>query len=329
MNTVLSTQKHGWLTGFRLLWLAVVVLTLALFVAGLPAYFTKLSTPCSGDTCASGQVSPAVAVSLEEAGVTLPAYASFIIALTIFFGLTSLAFGGVIFWRRAGGWIGLFISLSLILLGMLSPVTALAEKSPSVWVPVQILNFITAVSVPLIFYLFPNGRFVPSWTRWMALLWFSMMAIDYLPFDFLPSLAFMDQIGPVLFLAFLVSFIYAQLYRYKKTSTSIEVQQTKLVVFGFTDRADNPGCPPHTADACAGLPAARFAIRRCQTSHRNFSFTDHSFGLEYSHAALPPVGYRRHYPQDAGLRLPDRHPSAGLLRRGRPAAAGIWPDQRH
>jgi hypothetical protein len=146
------------------------------------------------------------------AGVSLPAYATFTLALTFFYGLTSLAFGAVIFWRRAGGWIGLLISLSFILLSLLGPVTALAEKSPSMWVPVQILNFITAVSVPLIFYLFPNGRFVPSWTRWMALLWFVMMAIDYLSIGFLPS---MDQIGPVLFLAFLVSFIYAQLYRYE------------------------------------------------------------------------------------------------------------------
>jgi len=229
MNAEFSIQRRGWLTGFRLLWLAVVLLTLGLFVAGLPAYFAQLSTPCRGDTCTSRLVSPAVALSLEEAGVSLPAYASFTIALTFFFGLTTLALGGVIFWRRAGGWIGLLISLNLILLSLLSPVTALAEKSPSLWVPIQILNFITAVTVPLIFYLFPNGRFVPSWTRWMALLWFAVMAISYTVGE-PPG---MDQIGPVLFLAYLVSFMYALLYRYYIISTFIEVQHTKLVVFGF------------------------------------------------------------------------------------------------
>ena len=229
MNAAFSFQRRDWLMGFRLLWLAVVLLTLALFVAGLPAYFTQLSTPCRGESCSSEQVSPQAALSLETAGVSLPAFATFHIALLISFGLTSLALGGIIFWRRAGGWIGLLISLPLILVGLLAPGIALAEKIPALGLPVGILNFITAVTFPLIFYIFPNGRFVPSWTRWLALLWFAVMTSEYT----VGYLSVMDIIGPVIFLAYLVSFIYAQLYRYKKISTPIEVQQTKLVVFGI------------------------------------------------------------------------------------------------
>ncbi len=229
MNAAFSFQRRDWLMGFRLLWLAVVLLTLALFVAGLPAYFTQLSTPCRGESCSSEQVSPQAALSLETAGVSLPAFATFHIALLISFGLTSLALGGIIFWRRAGGWIGLLISLPLILVGLLAPGIALAEKVPALGLPVGILNFITAVTFPLIFYIFPNGRFVPSWTRWLALLWFAVMTSEYI----VGYLSVMDIIGPVIFLAYLVSFIYAQLYRYKKISTPIEVQQTKLVVFGI------------------------------------------------------------------------------------------------
>jgi hypothetical protein len=46
---------------------------------------------------------------------------------------------------------------------------ALAEAYPAFWFPVHLLDYVSQVCFGVFFYLFPTGRFVPSWTRWAAL----------------------------------------------------------------------------------------------------------------------------------------------------------------
>jgi len=210
----------------------VVLFSLALSIAGLPVYFAQLSTPCRGEACLSQQVSPEVALALEAAGVSLTAYATFALSLTIIVAIASLALGALIYLLKAGGWIGLQVSLALILLNILPAVIILAEKFPALGVPVQIIGFITAISIPLLFYTFPDGRFVPSCTGWMALLWFVVMASEYTGYGLIPKQS-TELIGGIILFTYLITFVFAQIYRYKRVSTSLQRQQTKLVVFGF------------------------------------------------------------------------------------------------
>ena len=78
----------------------------------------------------------------------------------------------------------------------------------------------SAHSVP---FLFPNGRFVPSWTRIVALLWSPLFLLGTL---LLPP----DAIVVPLFASILVS-LCAQVYRYRSVSTAVQRSQTKWVVF--------------------------------------------------------------------------------------------------
>jgi hypothetical protein len=92
-----------------------------------------------------------------------------------------------------------------------------------------------AVVVLAFFYVFPDGRFVPSWTRWMlaaAVYWQVTNA-------YLPTTPFNPQNWPqplpaVPFVLLLLSALYAQIYRYQRLSTPLEKQQTKLVIVGVT-----------------------------------------------------------------------------------------------
>ena len=91
-------------------------------------------------------------------------------------------------------------------------------------------------------YLFPNGRFVPRWTRWPA---FAMAAA---------TIAFPDLIGaaraigtntPGTFsqgttnlasaatVMMLATWLPAQIYRYRRHSTPLERLQTRWIIFGF------------------------------------------------------------------------------------------------
>ena len=83
----------------------------------------------------------------------------------------------------------------------------------------------------LFFYLFPSGRFVPRWTRWLALLYgvFFFGLWTFTPFgpESWPPLLFSAAV-----LAVWGSFLVAQVYRYARVSDRTERQQTKWVVFG-------------------------------------------------------------------------------------------------
>jgi hypothetical protein len=86
----------------------------------------------------------------------------------------------------------------------------------------------------LFFYLFPDGRFVPRWTRWLALVWIVGVMT---PSTFFPS-RFLPVFGHPLSYAFLGASIacttlFAQVYRYRRVSSPTQRQQTKWVVFGF------------------------------------------------------------------------------------------------
>lgn len=83
-------------------------------------------------------------------------------------------------------------------------------------------------------YLFPNGRFVPSWSRWLLLGWTAAGALALaFPWDAFPPPA-LAALAPLVTLLVL-SLVAAQWYRYVRVSTRLERQQTKwlLLVLGI------------------------------------------------------------------------------------------------
>ena len=99
-----------------------------------------------------------------------------------------------------------------------------------------VIDFLIAastVSVPVLAYLFPNGRFVPRWTRWLAAVWvgWGVLALVFPVLN--PSAWSPAQYALLVYVFGLVTGIYAQVYRYRYVSTPDQKQQTKWVAFGF------------------------------------------------------------------------------------------------
>jgi hypothetical protein len=210
----------------------VFALTVGLFLASIPAHYDAMVSFSDSD------LKPAtVRASLEASGVSVRFYAVCLLSISIVSTVVWVAVAGVIFWRRADNWIALFSSLSLITFGTLSlppSLPVLADQSSAVWLPINVLALIGTVALYIFYLLFPNGRFVPRWTRWAAVL-FAVHEVFYWLFP--RSVLDISSSFPLLDFVVLTTFaciaIGSQMYRYRYVSSPAERQQTKWVVFGL------------------------------------------------------------------------------------------------
>lgn len=242
----------------RMAWAVVVVLALATLAELLDSnYWTTWSE------WQVGEASPAVR--------GLISYSAFIRVLTgleVLAAAVSLAVGFLVAWKRSDDWMGLFVSATLVL-------TALVHVSSNmdVWrLPPQLealeplaeaLPALTLGSILMLFYLFPDGSFVPRWARWAALGGLAViMAFWFLPMAAEGNgvLVLEDNLWAVWMSLFLGSIILAvgtQIHRYRRVADAVQRQQMKWVVFGL-------GLLPATVVfqllASAVMPAAWVAL---------------------------------------------------------------------
>lgn len=166
-----DTRLHGpWLLAARVGWLMLVIGTLALFAGSLPTYYTRLQMPCSDPiSCQlNGALTAKGLQALQAAGISLSGYAAYTIALNIAVVLLWSAVGLIIFVRRSDDWVALLTALTLVLYNtgqQNGALTALAFTHPDWNVPVEVVTFLSEVPIVLFLLLFPDGRFVPRWTR--------------------------------------------------------------------------------------------------------------------------------------------------------------------
>ena len=226
-----------WLLLARAAWVSVAILTVGVFISGLPSEIARLRSPCADPvSCAwVPRLTVQSARELGELGLSVEFFASYWVAIEVTFVLISSAIGVAIFWRKSDDRMALFVSLMLLTLGAALTVPYPLLDLPLTWtLSAEVVSFVGAASVVLFFYLFPDGRFVPRWTRWLALVWIvGVMA----PSTFFPSW-FLPVFGHPLSYAFLGASIacttlFAQVYRYRRVSSPTQRQQTKWVVFGF------------------------------------------------------------------------------------------------
>lgn len=212
-------------------WLVVFVLTIGLFSASIPAQYDYLISFSDPKLEAA-----TVRANLEANDISIGFYATYLLSMRVAFATAWVAVGVVIFWRKSDDWMALFASLSLITFGTFAidtDPTVLGEQYSAVWLPVRLLGFVGSVSLVMFFFLFPDGRFVPRWTRWMAILWaVHEMGNYFFPGSFLDTYSSFPSISFVTVVTFACIAAGSQLYRYRRVSGPVERQQTKWVVFG-------------------------------------------------------------------------------------------------
>jgi hypothetical protein len=218
----------------RATWGALAMLSLGLFVASVPLAYDRYGALCEGVQCAFSQLSPNDAKVLQEWGLSIDFYAAYNIAFDIAYALGFWVIGLTLFWRRSAARMVLFASIAFVTFGARNPLDALADAYPEWALPIDVVYFVSSASFFMLFCMFPDGRFVPGWTRATAAAWVASELLK----NFFPNLPVSPQNWPspiyILFImGLLASLVVAQIYRYRRVSGEKERQQTKWVVFGL------------------------------------------------------------------------------------------------
>ncbi len=211
----------------RVVWVAVVTLIAALFLVRLPSYYTLLQTICTGATCGSAQPTPDSAQAMQRLGLSVSAYAAFTLALTLALAFLCFTLGAVIFWRRSDDWMALLVALMVVATVTLNGNGVYG--SHSAWRVLAIVLYVLGSGVYLlVFSLFPDGRFVPRWTRWLLPCW----VVAGMVYLFFRDVSFAGQVYDLVWHAALVLIVVAQFYRYRSAYSPLQRQQGKWLLFG-------------------------------------------------------------------------------------------------
>ena len=156
---------------------------------------------------------------------------TFDFACMLVFSLTAL----LIFWRRSDDWMAMFTSLARVTFGASYTffLFVLGRSQSPESVPLTLVQALGLGSSIIFYYLFPNGRFIPQWTRILAIVYVAW-ALTWLIYPAASLLHWPFLLSFVVIQVFYGSGVVAQLYRYRRVSDATQRQQTKLVVFGVT-----------------------------------------------------------------------------------------------
>jgi hypothetical protein len=217
-----------WLILTRLILLGWIILIVIIQIIFLPSRYQRMHSlePSSiSSTAFNGWTAGQIQQTAQQQGLSPEIVAGFMISASLICLLSYWVVGGVLFWRKSGTWTGLLAAFILFGTGPGFSNLMLIDSQSPIWLN-TIFKLVAAFIWPTFFvmlYLFPNGKFVPRFTRYLAF-------VPYLLFSLGSFWRQLDTPGTVTLLIFAFGGLASQVYRYRKVSTPDEHQQTKWIV---------------------------------------------------------------------------------------------------
>ncbi len=216
-----------------LLWFVYIAASTAIY---LPSKFQRLSDldyldfSSGGGNIFEGWTAGQLRTLLTELGIrpvllTATILSVSLICLSCYWGM-----GGIL-WSKSDTWIGLLAAAILISTGPGFSHLLMTESELPLWarIPYDLGAAFVWPTFFIALYLFPSGRFIPRFSRRLAILPYLLFVGAVLFPDSQP----LNTIGLPIIFAFAFGGLVSQVYRYRKISTLEERQQTKWVVFAL------------------------------------------------------------------------------------------------
>jgi hypothetical protein len=215
------------------------LLLLANMVASIPAYYRLMSVACSlpnqGDCISNtGQLTAAAIQSLAQLHLSLSAYAIAFVTIDVVVSLMPWAIGLLLFWRKSAEWMGLSISLLLILVGGNGAGNTLAglwmanPRAPFFAFLLTINSAAQWIGVGAFLLTFPTGRFAPRWSAIILLFW---VASFLQPNIQAPGSAGAAAVAILETILIFGGTLLVIIFRYQRVFDATQRQQTKWVVY--------------------------------------------------------------------------------------------------
>jgi len=232
-DTVPIQPSANWTRMARLVWYPTFAIALGIFILSIPKFFSSELGGIAGPRYSD--ISSPLTLGLIRLGITI----------MLGSGVLSLYLALLLFRQRPSDRTGLLTSFFLLTYGviMTGSLAALESYLPGIsFLDDTILSGLVNALALFLFAIFPDGNFVPRWTRWIVLTTFLIIPLSWFFYSFFsePPIDFsrinvMIATALILILYVLpwISILYAQVYRYRHISTQQQKQQTKWVVFGL------------------------------------------------------------------------------------------------
>jgi signal transduction histidine kinase len=244
-----SENVHGihltgaWrITGISL-WLLFWLASLAVYITAIILWFRWDSIPIAISASLNPEITSEIQSfmseyqqAIRESGLTLPVYGWTFVLLRLISGIPYFLLSILIIKRRSDRLMAVLFAVILAVLGAagrwISPNWIVLDPFSWSRYLLQPLNFLLDVSVILV-YIFPDGRFVPRWTRWLALVTIvfsigrhflagTLLNPDHLPWN----------LGEYQSQIFLLIGLIALVYRYQRDANAVQRQQIKWITAG-------------------------------------------------------------------------------------------------
>lgn len=205
----------------RAVWGILVALALLLFLVSVPADYHRLRYPPAD-----------IRAQLARAGLSPWLYAVYLTGVGLVFSLSCFGVATLIARHRSRDRVGLLASLYLVLIASTGApaMQAVGDEYPALARIASFASVVLSLVLVAFFFLFPDGRFVPGWSRWPLLLMAVAAAVLFVMTR--PSVDDPPGWTALMILGGVFAGIAAQLYRHARAASPGQRQQIRCVLLG-------------------------------------------------------------------------------------------------
>ncbi len=222
-------------------WGLIALLSIGLFWLDFVYDYFELIIPCAGvpgvfNDCNFAAFTQAEVSVWTSWGLSLQTYAVIMLSGAVLTFLVYTTLAGLLLWQQRQSWLGLTISLALIVI----PYTMFAGSrdfgaiSPNlIWLATA-ASFVGNAIILLFLYLVPNGRFSPRWA-YIPLIATYLLLVFGLESQIRWQISLTGPIRALISSATVALVLFGgslQVYRYLRDANTVERQQTKWIIFG-------------------------------------------------------------------------------------------------
>lgn len=205
--------------------------TAALYVNCIPSYYHELLSQCISSGC--GLSVPALTLNPE--GLSEQTIALLLISIDCAFTAVFYGSAAILLWKGSREPMGLLAALAMVAFGTAFPSLVMVGSEDASFARIWFHGVSATgwISISLFCLLFPNGRFVPAWSRFaMGVIVIVDIANFFYRGNAWEELRLPTFLQFAWYLSTVTLLIYAQSYRFRRMSSPEQRQQTKWVVYG-------------------------------------------------------------------------------------------------